>query len=96
MYDAADNSKTVNNLDRLINEEYWENTDWTIAIHTPQREQKIMISGLEVGLVNRSKRSNYEFAAIASNGGTDTSIDLEEHQSRVNPLLLLYLIALKH
>ena len=80
MYSVDDDSRTVNNLDRLIDQQYWENTDWTIAVHTPTREKISIIGGIEIGLVNRSKRSNYEFAAIASNGGTDTSIDLEQYE----------------
>lgn len=92
MYSVDDDSRTVNNLDRLIDQQYWENTDWTIAVHTPTREKISIIGGIEIGLVNRSKRSNYQFAAIASNGGTDTSIDLEQYDVREKPLLLLYLI----
>ena len=47
---------------------------------------------MEIGLVNRSKRSNQEFAAIASSGGVDTSIDLDVDELRQNPLIIIYLI----
>jgi hypothetical protein len=73
MYPEDDNSKTVDNLNRLINQDYWEQTEWTVAIHTPQRDTNTTICGMDIGLVNRSKRSNREFVAIASNGGVDTA-----------------------
>ena len=92
MYAIDDDSTTVQNLDRLINEEYWENTEWTIAIHTPNRERTELIAGMQIGLVNRSKRSNQEIAAIASNGGSDTAIDLDTGEFRTHPLLLIYFV----
>jgi hypothetical protein len=92
MYPIEDNSKTVDNLNRLINQEYWEHTEWTVAIHTPQRDTNTSIGGKDIGLVNRSKRSNQEFAAIASSGGIDTAIDLDIGDIRQNPLIIIYLI----
>jgi hypothetical protein len=92
MYPTDDDSKTVDNLARLINQEYWEQTEWTVAIHTPQRDNHARIGGMEIGLVNRSKRSNQEIATIGSNAGIDTAIDLDNGELRHNPLLIIYLV----
>ena len=58
----------------------------------PQRDRNASVGDMEIGLVNRSKRSNQEFAAIASSGGVDTSIDLDVDELRQNPLIIIYLI----
>ena len=92
MYSIDDPSSTVQNLDRLIDPENWQDTEWTVAIHTPQRNSNTTIGDVNIGLVNRTRRSNQEFVVIATNGGRDIAIDLDVGEIRQNPLLILYLI----
>ena len=88
-------SETRANLRGLLTE--WDlrkNLDsWNIAIHTPATDIKpVEISGLKIGLVNRSSTPAGKIGYIQS-GGEDTQLDVHEDEHvRETPLLLLYFV----
>jgi len=90
-------NQTKNKLEILLDPNNQEVNNWNIALHIPQRKSKIYnenIAGpdLELRLVNRSLNEEKNKFGRITNSADDVTIDLALGESRVNPLLIIYLV----